>query len=164
MQTASEPMAQSYLLKRSALAKRLAESCQFKRFTLIDDTQLDSDVLAGGLRKVLGREIDIEIARNLHALHKLWANAKPDLVFLDDRLGHMGSATTNIPGLRRMGYDGQIVVNSGLMTRDRRSELIQLGAFEALHKDDLDTTRLIELLLQLTDVGGGANALGHSAK
>jgi DNA-binding NarL/FixJ family response regulator len=155
MLAAREPQAQSYLLKRSILAKRLAETCPFKRFTIIDDTLFDADVLAGGLRKVLGREIHVEIARNIHTLHKLWEVAKPDLCFLDDRLGHMGSASTHLPALRRMGYREHIVVVSGLMSRDRRALLMQLGAAEALHKDDLDTGRLIELLLQMTDRPSG---------
>jgi DNA-binding NarL/FixJ family response regulator len=156
MQTAALTNTKSYLTKRSALAKRLAETSYFKHFTLIDDTQLDADVLASGLRKILGRDIVVDTARNLHVLHKLWATGKPDVVFLDDRLGHMGSAANNLPALRRMGFDGPIVVLSGLMTRDRRAEMCQLGAIEALHKDDLDTTRLIELLLQIIDRGGAA--------
>lgn len=103
----------TYLETRSRLAKALSESTPFKRIQIVDDTQFDADVLAGLLRKILGRETAIEIARNLNMLHRQWAEQRPDLVFLDDRLGQMGSATVNIPNLRRMGFTGPLVVVSG---------------------------------------------------
>ena len=52
-----------------------------------------------------------------------------------------------------MGFNGAIVIVSGLMLRDRRAEMMRPGAFEALHKDDLDTETLIRLLLQTIDKG-----------
>lgn len=42
------------------------------------------------------------------------------------------------------------------MLRDRRAELMRLGVDEALHKDDLDSERLIRLILQLLDSGNAA--------
>jgi DNA-binding NarL/FixJ family response regulator len=149
LMTASQPRGAEYLETRSKLAKALSDTVPFRRIQIVDDTQFDADVLAGRLRKVLGRDVVLESARNLNMLHKQWAEQKPDLVFLDDRLGQTGSATVHLPSLRRMGFMGSIVVVSGLMLRDRRAELMRLGAFEALHKDDLDTERLIRLLLQL---------------
>jgi DNA-binding response OmpR family regulator len=150
---AAPPRGSEYLETRSKLSKALSENMPFRRIQIIDDTQFDADVLAGRLRKVLGREIELDIARNLNMLHKQWAERKPDLVFLDDRLGQTGTATVHVPALRRMGYTGAIIVVSGLMLRDRRAELIRIGAFEALHKDDLDTETMIRLLLQLIDLG-----------
>ena len=143
----------SYLETRSRLAKALSESTPFNRIQIVDDTQFDADVLAGLLRKILGRETAIDIARNLNTLHRQWADSRPDLVFLDDRLGQMGSATVNVPNLRRMGFTGPLVVVSGMMLRERRAELMRLGVHEALHKDDLDSERLIRLFLQLLDSG-----------
>ena len=143
----------TYLETRSRLAKALSESTPFQRIQIVDDTQFDADVLAGLLRKILGRETGIDIARNLNTLHRQWTESRPDLVFLDDRLGHMGSATVNVPNLRRMGFTGPLVVVSGMMLRERRAELMRLGVHEALHKDDLDSERLIRLILQLLDTG-----------
>jgi DNA-binding NarL/FixJ family response regulator len=158
--TASPPRGSEYLETRSKLAKSLSENMPFKRIQIVDDTQFDADVLAGRLRKIVGRDVALEIARNLNALHKMWAEQKPDLVFLDDRLGQTGSATVHLPALRRMGFVGPIVIVSGLMLRDRRAELMRLGAFEALHKDDLDSERLIRLLLQLIEGGNAPAAPG----
>lgn len=156
---------QSYLERRSELARRLSERPGFKSITIIDDVQFDADVLSGTLRRVLGREIDITTSRSIMALHKLWEAGMPDLVFMDDRIGHIGTAATHVPVLRKMGYLGPIVVVSGLMTRERRAQIIQLGAVDMLHKDDLDTLTVMELLLRLLGArpaadegGGGANA------
>lgn len=43
---------------------------------------------------------------------------------------------------------------SGMMTRQRRAELMQIGAVEMLHKDNLDTVYLMNMLLRL--LGSGA--------
>jgi CheY-like chemotaxis protein len=139
----------SYLERRSLLAKQLAERQTFERICIIDDRALDADVLAGLLRRILGREQNIEIAKSLLTLHTSWATVRPDLVFLDDRLGHLGTASTNIPALRRLAFTGPIVIISGMMTRQRRAESIGAGAAEALHKDDLDALVMMDLLLRL---------------
>lgn len=145
----SDPTGRDYLQKRSRLAKRLSEVASFKRIQLIDDDQFDADVLAGNLRKILGRDIDIDSVRSINALHKKWAAGLPDLVFLDDRLGHTGNANSSLPAVRKIGYDGPVIIVSGMMTRDRRTFLMRLGAFETLHKDDFDTLSLIEILLRV---------------
>lgn len=145
----SDPTGRDYLQKRSRLAKRLGEVASFKRIQIIDDDQFDADVLAGNLRKILGRDIEIDSSRSINALHKKWADALPDLVFLDDRLGLAGNANTNMPAVRKIGYDGPIIVVSGMMTRDRRSMMMRMGAFETLHKDDYETLSLIEILLRV---------------
>ena len=55
----SDPTGRDYLLKRSRLAKRLGEMATFDRIQIVDDDQFDADVLAGNLRKILGREIEV---------------------------------------------------------------------------------------------------------
>jgi CheY-like chemotaxis protein len=145
-----------YLERRSALARQLSEQQTFKSITILDDVQFDADVLAGTPRRVLGREIAINTARSLMALHKLWETGLPDLVFMDDRLGHMGNATGHIPALRKLGYLSPIVVVSGMMSRERRAQVMQLGAANMLHKDDLDTLTVMELLVKLLDSADGS--------
>lgn len=145
----SDPTGRDYLEKRSRLAKRLGEVASFKRIQIVDDNKFDGDVLASALRKVLGREVEIEIARTVNALHRQWASTRPDLLFLDDRLGPSGNATSTLPVIRKIGYDGPVIVVSGMMTRERRTMVVKLGAFDTLHKDDFDTLSLIEILLRV---------------
>jgi DNA-binding NarL/FixJ family response regulator len=147
-----DPTGRNYLERRSRLAKRLSESKGFQRIQVVDDNQFEGDVLASLLRKVLGRAIEIDTARSLTSLPRLWAAAMPDLVFLDDRLGHIASANASIPLIRKYGYRGPIVVVAGLLTRPRRLELARIGASATLHKDEYDTTSVLELLLKLLDV------------
>jgi CheY-like chemotaxis protein len=118
---------------------------------VVDDTTLDGDVVAGILRKVLGPEVTITTARSIGTAQDAWRDGQPDLIFLDDRLGPSSSANIHLPQLRRVGFNGPIVVMSGMMTRERRGEMIRLGAEEAVHKDDLVSARVIELLLLLID-------------
>jgi DNA-binding NarL/FixJ family response regulator len=143
---------QRYLETRSRLAKRLAEGTPFQHIQIIDDMALDANVLAGLLRKVLGYDVTISVSRGCSSVRDQWQARMPDLVFLDDRLGPAGSANIHLPQIRRMGYAGPIVVMSGLMTRERRGEVMRLGAFDGVHKDDLVGAAVIELLLRLIEV------------
>lgn len=150
-----ESAGRAYLAQRSALAKRLAAGYPYRHIQIVDDCSLDGDVLASLLRKVLGADVRIMTARSIAAAREQWQQRRPDLMFLDDRLGPAGSANIHLPQLRRLGFNGPIVVMSGLMGRERRGEMIRLGAVEAVHKDDLVSARLIELLLLVIDRGGG---------
>lgn len=149
--SSSDPTGRDYLERRSRLAKRLGEVSNFKRIQIIDDNKFDGDVLGSALRKVLGRQIDIDIVRTVNALHRQWTTARPDLVFLDDRLGPSGNATSALPAIRKIGFDGPIIVVSGMMTRERRTMLVKLSAFDTMHKDDYDSLSLIEILLRVFD-------------
>lgn len=149
--SSSDPTGRDYLERRSRLAKRLGEVSNFTRIQIIDDNKFDGDVLASALRKILGRQIDIDIVRTVNALHRQWTIARPDLVFLDDRLGPSGNASSSLPAIRKIGYEGPIIVVSGMMTRERRTMLIKLSAFDTMHKDDFDSLSLIEILLRVLD-------------
>jgi DNA-binding response OmpR family regulator len=146
---------QKYLEMRSRFAKKLAEGTPFQRIQIIDDTALDGNVLAGLLRKALGYEVAILVARGFGPVRGQWADGLPDLLFLDDRLGPSGSANIHLPQVRRMGFAGPIVVMSGLMTRERRAEVVRLGAFDGVHKDDLVGAAVLELLLRVIETGPG---------
>jgi DNA-binding NarL/FixJ family response regulator len=143
----------TYLEQRSDIAKRLRAAIDLKRVTIIDDQALDADVLAGVMRRIFGDTVRVDCVQHMTALHDVWADGHPDLVFLDDRLGHVGTALTHLPHFARHAYRGPVVVMSGLMTRARRVEVIQAGATEALHKDDLDTLAVMQLLMKLMDAG-----------
>ena len=69
-------------------------------------------------------------------------STKFDLVFLDDYLKPTDRAVHTIPFLRRAGYTGPIVVLSGMLDKGRKIELLAAGADQAIHKDDINSTRL----------------------
>ncbi len=151
-----------HLERRSRLNKRIAEVVRIHHIQIIDDNRFDADVLASCIRQVLGREIPIEISKSTQGIREQFAKSQPDLVFLDDRLGPAATATSNIPHLRRGGYHGPIVAVSGLLTRQRRIELLRLGATSVLHKDDFDSLQIAELLLALFDTPPSGSPRGMS--
>jgi CheY-like chemotaxis protein len=148
---AADRTGRDYLEKRSRLTKDLAARANFKQIQVVDDDQFDADVLASLLRKLLGPAVRIEQSKSINALPRQWAGGLPDLIFLDDRLGHIGTANTAVPLLRKLGFAGPIVVTSGLLSRQRRMEVMRLGVAATLHKDDLDTLSVIECLLAVID-------------
>ena len=72
--------------------------------------------------------------------------AMPDMVFLDDYLKPNDNASQTIPLLRRAGYEGPIVVVSGEVDRRREAALRSEGAVAALHKENVDSGSVTEVL------------------
>lgn len=80
---------------------------------------------------------------------------KPQLVLLDDNLELSADrACDSIPYLRRVGYDGPIVIVSGIATRKRRLKLMAAGAAKVLHKDNVDSVRSNEAMPGILDTIG----------
>lgn len=121
----------------------------FRTVLSIDDQRFDSDVLRAMLHLCLGREVDVRVATSLGSAMDAVRQLKPDLIFLDDYLGRTSSAPESIGNIRRWGYTGPIVIVSAMLSSKRRRELSDLGAAAALHKDDLNSMELTELLLSL---------------
>lgn len=138
-----------FLEQRSRLMRKLIDHVHLSSVHIIDDSRFDADVLASNLRKILGRDLRIAISLAAASLKNQWGERHPDVVFIDDRLGPGTTALTVMPLLRRMGYAGPMVAVSGLLTPQRRAELVRAGAGGTLHKDDYNSLRLIELLLDL---------------
>jgi DNA-binding NarL/FixJ family response regulator len=105
------------------------------------------------LRVILGYDVNVRRASTLgSALDCVIANL-PELIFLDDLLKPSDTASHTIPFLRRAKYDGPIIVVSGQVTRNRKAELISLGATDVIHKDDVDSVRLAQALARVYNLG-----------
>lgn len=72
----------------------------------------------------------------------------PDILLQDDYLKPNDSALQTIQMVRRACYDGQIIVVSGEVDPPRRIELRNTGAFEIIHKDDVDSLNVSEALIR----------------
>ena len=121
---------------------------------VIEDNELDNDRLHATLRLLLGRDLTIRSAATLATALDSVLAAQPDVVFLDDYLKPNDTALETIPFLRRAGYEGHIIVVSGEVDRQRRLRLIQAGASDAIHKDDVDSAKVAAAL---TNAYKGAN-------
>lgn len=114
---------------------------------IVEDSVIDSDRLRATLHILLGRDVNIRVAETLgSALDSVLAE-QPDLVFLDDYLKPNDTANETIPFLRRAGFEGHIIVISSELDRQRRLRLIEAGASEALHKDDVDSAKIADALV-----------------
>lgn len=138
-----------FLTRRNEVARLSKALPKIANILIVEDDISDSDRLRATLHVILGYEPQVRVASTLgSALDHVLAK-KPEFVFLDDFLKPSDTASHSIPFLRRAGYEGPIVVISGQVTRNRRAELMALGASEVIHKDDVDSVRLTEALARV---------------
>ena len=93
----------------------------------------------------------IRHVRHLRDIRKAVLDKMPDLLFLDDRLGHGTSAEVSLNQIRTAGCTCRAIVLSGLRTRARHIELMRLGGADVVHKDDIDGVRISEATLRVLD-------------
>jgi DNA-binding NarL/FixJ family response regulator len=139
----------NFLAKKSDINKLRKELPSLKDVLVIEDENLDADRLKATLRVMFGYDLEVRRAATLAAAVDCVMTRKPDLVFLDDMLKPSDTALDSIPFLRRASFEGPIVVVSGQVTRNRRAKLMEAGASEVIHKDDVDSVRLAEALLRV---------------
>lgn len=113
---------------------------------VVEDENLDADRMFATLRVMFGYDVKVRRAATIAKAVDLVMAQQPEIIFLDDILKPSDDASQTIPYLRRAGYEGPIVVVSGQVTRQRRSVLLTAGATEIIHKDDVDSVRLTEVI------------------
>jgi DNA-binding response OmpR family regulator len=108
------------------------------------------------LHLMFGYEVEVRRAATLgRALDEVIAR-RPEIIFLDYVLKPSDNAAQTLPFLRRAGYEGPVIVVSGQATRKRKSVLLEAGAADVIHKDDVDSVRLAEALHRDFDKPDGA--------
>ena len=144
-----------FLDKKSGLTKSLKKMPKLTNVLVVDDCSTDIKRLRATLHLMFGYEIDVREANTLSSAIDQVLKHKPQLILLDDNLELSADrACDSIPYLRRVGYEGPIVVVSGVATRRRRMDLMKAGAAEVLHKDDVDSVRINEVLPGILDTVG----------
>ena len=138
-----------FLAKKSDLNRLRHGMPKIADILIIEDETPDADRLKATLRVMFGYELALRRAATLGSAIDQVMQKKPELVFLDDVLKPTDEAHQTIPFLRRAGYDGPIVVVSGRVTRQRRAILLEAGATDVIHKDDVDSVRLAEALTRV---------------
>ena len=134
------------MAKKSVINRARGKLPEFKDVVVVDDEAVDADRMFATLRVMFGYDVNVRRASTAGRAIDLVIDAKPDIIFLDDILKPSDDAVHTIPYLRRAGYDGPIFVVSGQVTRTRRSILMTAGATDVIHKDDVDSVRLSEVL------------------
>lgn len=148
-----------HLDKKSSLNKSRDGMPKLQDVLVVDDESMDIKRLRATLHLMFGYEIEVRDAATLSGAIGEVMKRPPQLIVLDDDLKLSSDRTCeSIPYLRRIGYEGPIVVVSGIATRSRRKDLMEAGAAEVLHKDDVDSVRINEVL------PGILEAIGFKAK
>lgn len=139
-----------HLARRSDVTQaKKAQMPKLNEVLMVEDERFDAKRLAALLNLVLGRETKITIAPSLDKAIDAVLHNPPDMVFLDDYLEPNDSALETIPMVRRAGYKGPIVVISGEWDRERAIALRNAGANGSMHKEDLNSVDLTDMLVKV---------------
>jgi len=150
----------AHLARRSELVGARAKLAMLRDILVIDDEHLDAERLTATLRVVFGYDAEIRWASTLgDAVDSVMSNA-PSLVFLDDILKPPTDALQAIPLLRGAGFAGPIIIVSGQVTHSRCSCLLNCGASDVIHKDDIDSVRVAEALSRLPVMAPSGRSAG----
>ena len=140
-----------HLEHRSRLKMRIAEMAPISNILIVDDTTFDAEVLGSVLRLVFDPAVRVRHVKFARDIRKALLEEMPQLLFLDDRLGHGTSAEVSLNVIRTAGCNTRVIVMSGLLTRARHIELMRLGVADVIHKDDMNVARVTEAALKVLD-------------
>ncbi len=153
----NETSSRAFLVRRANAEVRRSDIPPYRDFLIVDDHQMDSDVLTARLHSWFGYDIEVRTAASLGAALDCIQERMPEVIFLDDILPPSENAIGNIPHLRKMGFEGPIIVISGLVDRQRRLDLLEAGASDVIHKDNLSSLEIAESLLRVSEGAAGAS-------
>ena len=135
-----------HLARKNKLAGAQAQLHALRDILLIETGHLDAERLTATLRVLFGYKAQIRTASTLPDAVDCIESQHPNVVFLDD-FPRPGTDTEQaIPMLRGAGCSGPIIVVSEKVTPARRARLLQCGASEVIHRDDIDSVSLAEAL------------------
>lgn len=138
-----------FLAKKSDVTKARKDLPAINDILIVEDEHFDADRLKATLHVMFGYKIEIRRATTLGNALDCVIERQPQIIFLDDYLQPEDNAANTIPFLRRCNYDGPIVVVSSLASTKRRAALKQAGAADLIHKDDINTVRIGEILTKI---------------
>jgi CheY-like chemotaxis protein len=161
MTSSTAPAGGDFLAHRHAVSTDLKKLPQLRQILVIEDETPDAKKLVATLNILFSYEATITQAATLGKAVDAVIAQRFDLVLLDDFLKPTDRAVHTIPFLRRAGYVGPIVVVSGILTPQRRLELMAAGADGGIHKDEVNSA---SLGVVLSEVFVGARGVAKAAE
>jgi DNA-binding NarL/FixJ family response regulator len=143
------------LVRKSELAKRIQLLPPLRNIMVIDDNAQDARHVAVVLRMLLGAASTVTSHLYLAKAVAELQRSMPDMIILDDYIPPMDRAESSLKALQRFGFNGPFIIMTGMLDRARRLELKKLGPLGLIHKDDLDSFSLSEVLTRLVKVDAG---------
>ena len=112
---------------------------------VVDDADSDVEILRALLEDVSATVRLLHCSTLPEALEVL-GRETVDLTLLDDRIPPVESALESLPAIQGAGYQGPVVVLSGVLDDRLTPMLAHAGAAEWLEKDDLTVEELARLI------------------
>ncbi len=138
-----------FVAAKNELDRHRENMPDWTKFLIVDDSSSDAAVLRGVLHSWLGYDIDVQLVSSMGRAMDYLKEGLPNVIFLDHILPPLNDAAKVFPFLREVGYQGPIVVVSGMVSQSKRRTLVQAGAFDVLHKDDMNSMSVGEILLRI---------------
>ena len=158
MTSGSRETGADYLVRKSDLAKTRKDLPAYKDILIVEDETMDANRLVATLRSMFGYDLQVRRASTLSKAVDMVLERQPELILLDDWLKPVDRATDSLPMLRRANFTGPIVIISGELNRDRRKLLIGKGATDTIHKDELNSVAIAEVLTRISTTTPSASA------
>jgi DNA-binding NarL/FixJ family response regulator len=136
-----------HLARKNYLAAAQDKLSALRNILLVDTGHLEAERLTATLRVLFGYKAQIRTTSSLADAVDRIETEHPSVVFLDDVAQPPDAgADEAIAMLRKAGCSGPIVVVSETATPARRARLLNCGASEVIHRDDIDSVSLAEAL------------------
>ncbi len=139
--------------RKSRLAQELQKLIGLQHIMVVDDNALDAQHVTAILNLLLGRGISVVHHKSVPTAIADMRNRMPDLLFLDDVLPPLDRAESSLKSLHRHGLTAPVIIVTAMLTTSRRKELMALAPLGILHKDDIDSLSVGEVLLRLAADG-----------
>lgn len=134
---------------KSVLSQGLLKLPPLTSILVVGDNDQDAMHIAALMHLLLGRKVQVNrfklVATAIFGIQK----EMPNLVVVDDFIPPADRAESSIGSFRRFGYTGPIIVVSGMLTNERRREIAKLEPLAMMHKDEIDSFSVTEVLLRL---------------
>ena len=134
----------------SELARQRAELPRITSLIIIASHRPSGELIQSALRAVVGYDTKIFVAANVHQAVTHAAELQPEMTFyVDESPLRTDAFTAVLQALRKGGLVSPITVVRSELTSLIRSRLLELGAIDVVHRDEVCGLRLRESLLKL---------------
>lgn len=138
--------------RKSRIAQELNKLTSVRNVMVIDDNPLDARHVTAILHILLGRGITVTHYKSVALAISNLRTQMPDLLFLDDVIPPLDRAESSLKSLHRHGLVAPIIIMTAMLTQARRKQLMGLDLLGILHKDDIDSFSIGEILQRLVPV------------
>lgn len=148
LQVSSVTPGAPHLARRGAMIAQARTLIGTTRILIADDSTGDVKYMMTTIRIIVGNSVEILTAPSIRKAVEAVRSLAIGLIFIDDRISGTETFENSMPQLRDAGFGGPMIVVSGFLSPERRRLIFELGAVDAIHKDDIEGLRLAEAVVR----------------